>query len=279
MKTFLLLLFLIPFSGSTQDYTTYNNLTETAKKFILAERYFEAHLIFEQVENYSKDLYRPEDLYYWALALGKLKREEEAIIQLKRACKLPACSFNILYGIKYEGEFNWLSKEQINELEQLSINNEETLEINSELDSLLSHYVKIDNYWTAFLTDSIQSVYEPHESGYDSLMNIYNNHALSNRRDFCLTIQQYGFPKKTKSNISIQSILYHMNLENWNSIEPQLEKALKAGDLLPVDYIYTWFRTHDEDRYSFPSHMGFDFYEEREEIILLKERTTLGLGL
>ena len=241
-----------------QDYTIYNNLSTTAKKYFLAKRYFEANCIFESINKNYQSYYKSIDLYFWASTLVLLQRKNEAFEKLILAQKRQNDCWSIEYRVHKDTIFNYLSED---ELLQIS-NTQAEIKDNKNEDSLLYDSLVVLHEYDNYIRDYIDSLfmYKKGTAERNRIQKHINEMNKEVSDKFCKLIIQYGLPESCYLMGLCELFLAHLDSEYWVKIEPVLQKSLKNGKLSPFTYAYTYFRTHKlEDKYGalyFPEFSG-----------------------
>ena len=70
-----------------------------------------------------------------------------------------------------------------------------------------------------------------------------------------------------------------MNNKDWKQADKMLLKALSNGYLSSFDYAYTYFKTHEKDKYKATTFKDYSDSNQRTEVELLKENGRIGMGL
>jgi hypothetical protein len=263
-----------------QDYTIYNNLSTTAKKYFLAERYYEANCIFESINKNYQSYYKSIDLYYWASTLVLLKRKNEAFEKLILAQKRLNDCWSIEYRVNNDTIFNYLNEE---ELLQISNTQPETKDNNNQDSLLYDSLVELheyDNFIQYYIEDSLFM----YKKGTTERIRIQNQINQMNKEvsdKFCKLIIQYGLPESCYLMGLCELFLAHLDSEYWVDIEPVLQKSLKNGKLSSFTYAYTYFRTHNlEDKYGA---LYFPEFSGRNQLLIDRKKfaknATIGVGI
>ncbi|WP_027420773.1 hypothetical protein [Crocinitomix catalasitica] len=271
-----IILFLLTNSVFAQDHIKYNNLIATANKFIVAERYEEANIIFDAVDKTYGELYKSIDLYYWAFALASIGEQEQAYATLIRSCKLSNDAQYIYYYVIAEKAFDFLSEEEKKKIDD----DQRKVDISSLDQDWITRLQQIDatdQKWLRFAEDSI-AIWGNDTINRKKYYQKFLQNSTANLDEFVALILQKGYPDYMKTGYLMTQLLYHMNNEQWNKLESILQDALKNGLLAPFDYAYAYYRTHETDRYQFLKFTEMKTREVPEVRLLMKEMGGLGLG-
>lgn len=263
-----------------KDYTEYNNLTTTAKKYYVAKRYTEANYIFTAAYDNNEDIYRSIDLYYWGATLAYLNKKEEAYQKIILAQKRQNDCWSIEYKVKNDSIFNFLNEKQKIEISNTKPKNIDFLNADSLIyDSIISLQA-YDSYIQDYIEDSL-FVYDKGTKQRERIQkHIFDmNREVSKR--FYFLMKENKFPESCYLMGLCELFLVHLDSDYWPKFEPILAKNLKNGKITPFIYAYTYFRTHKlDDKYGA---LQYPEFGGGEPVLVSKNKLTnkasLGLGL
>jgi hypothetical protein len=280
-KIFLILALVLNYtlSNALQDYTIYNNLSTTAKKYFVAKRYVEADYIFNSINTDYFEFYKSIDLYFWASTLVYLNRKEEAFEKIIIAQKRQNDCWGIEYKVKNDSLFKFLTKEQFLEISNIQAEINNTEENSILYDSIIQIHA-YDSYIRDYITDSLVT-YEKGTPERERIQKHINNMNREVSQRFYLLVSEYGFPNGCYLMGLCELFLAHLDSDYWIKFEPILRYNLKIGKISPFTYAYTYFRTHHlEDKY------GSLYYPEfgaRGDLLIKRnnfaERGIIGVGI
>lgn len=276
-----ILTLLLSFSSNSQNYTVYNNLTTIANKFVEAKRYNEACYIYSTIDDIYRKLFKTTDLYYWSLALSKIGNDNLSFQKLKRSIILSNENINILWKVKNNKQFDYLTSNQIIDLEKIP----KPSDIYTNLDSTIVDTLKNMLYKDYDIQDSISSLFQNYEKNspeFNKLQEWVRNENNKLSKQFVEMINKYGYPDNKWLKSDCELLLFHIEDSTlWNSIEIELQKGLKNGKIRPFVYAYSYFRSHNRDdlfgALTFPEIKSTS--NKNEFKLLIQNKVQLGLGL
>ena len=260
----------------SQDYTSYNNLVTLANKMMVAERYQEANIIYKAVDQEYGLLYKSLDLYYWAISEAKVGNELIAYDLLLKSSKISNDGHDIFLALMDENVFSFLTEKQLKDINAVKRKIKQK-NLDLVLVQKLAYIDSIDTYWHNYLDsvtrfESDQYILKKHKTLCQENLQENNNH-------FTEFILKFGYPDFLKTNIAVTHLLYQMNNKDWKQADKMLLKALSNGYLSSFDYAYTYFKTHEIDKYKATTFKEYSDSNQRTEVELLKENGRIGMGL
>lgn len=276
-KNLTLLMMLFSFQQLiAKDYTAYNNLTTVANKLIIANRFEEANIIYDGINLHYSDYFKTPDLYYWGKSLAHVKQNNNAYEKIKWAIKLHNDPFGVLYRVKKDSIFSFISSEQLAELKNIKTTDYSEI-YNKKLADTINYFLLTDQGCQAYYSYEVHPLAEGEEK--KQKFKEFGDCLNSNVTNFIDYVVKNGYPNYITTFIDPIVILFHLNNdEQWKRIENELKKALKNGYIRPFDYAYIYFRSHQLDEKFEPlSYPAFSNKNEQKKFLAICGE--LGLGI